>query len=200
MNDKGEYHATRPTRLGNLISAYEDYPLRVYGMDSYFYWYRIWVTLNTLNNEMQEQIDSQQAIADSTIYSSFALFCVGLLYAIYAYIKFLDICWIKYLPDTSILVGFAFLAFAGGYCLYRASLHFHAHFGEIFKSLFDVYGDNVSVDKIIKDLADIIDDPELLKLPHRERFKVAWRYLHNYRIKTKEGKIVSPDFFSKQSK
>jgi len=39
LNDAGDFIARYPTRLGNLLTAYEEYPLRVYGMDSVFYWY-----------------------------------------------------------------------------------------------------------------------------------------------------------------
>ncbi len=195
MDDRGQYCAIMPTRLGNLLASYEGYPLRIYGMDSYFYWYRIWLTLN---NDLQEQIDNQQAIADSTIYMAFALLCTGLLCVIYAYITFLGVTLIKYLPSERVLLGLGFLAFMGSYFLYRVSLHLHSHFGEIFKSVFDVFRDKISIDEIINDLTQITENPELTKLPCKDRFKIAWRYLHNYRIKVKDGQAVPPHLFQKQ--
>jgi hypothetical protein len=96
------------------------------------------------------------------------------------------------------LLGLGFLAFMGSYFLYRVSLHLHSHFGEIFKSVFDVFRDKISIDEIINDLTQITENPELTKLPCKDRFKIAWRYLHNYRIKVKDGQVVPPHLFQKQ--
>src|SRR5262249_15870113 len=46
MTDDGDYYVAYPTRLGNLLSAFETYSLRVYGLDSIFYWWRIWLKLD----------------------------------------------------------------------------------------------------------------------------------------------------------
>jgi hypothetical protein len=67
----GEFKVRYPTRLGNLCTAFEDYPSRIYGMDSVFYWPRIWLTLD---KDIREEISNQQALADSTVYCSGALF------------------------------------------------------------------------------------------------------------------------------
>lgn len=197
MDSKGQYIATSPTRLGNLLASYEEYPLRIYGMDSIFYWYRIWLTLDS---KLQDHIDDQQALADSTIYTAFALLCSGLLCSVYASLTFFGIRWIDYLPTEKTLLGISFLCFLGSYFLYRASLHLHAQFGEIFKSLFDVHRDKISVDKIISDISQITEDMELAKLPDKDRFEIAWRYLHNYRIKTPDGTKVSPSEFPLKKK
>ena len=134
MENNGNYYVEFPTRIGNLIAAYEMYPKRSYGMDSIFYWYRIWLTLD---QDLREEIDNQQALADSTIYVIAALNLCGLLCIIYALLQMINNQLIKILPNEYLLVGLAILAFIVSYCIYRFSLHIHASFGEIFKSVFD---------------------------------------------------------------
>ena len=36
----------RPTEMGNILAAYEDYSYRTYGMDADFYWPRLWLVLD----------------------------------------------------------------------------------------------------------------------------------------------------------
>ena len=187
--DDGNYCVMFPTRIGNLIAAYEMYPKRSYGMDSIFYWYRIWLTLD---KEVREEIDNQQALADSTIYVIAALNICGLLCIIYAFLRMLNIQFIRVLPNGYLLLGLAILAFVASYILYRLSLHIHATFGEIFKSVFDNYRENSSFEDVINEVAEIIGDSNLNNLSKREQYQIAWRYLHNYRIKINH-QVFTPD-------
>jgi hypothetical protein len=66
----GEAFVRYPTRLGNVIESFENYPNVKYGLDAVFYWYRLWVVLD---KDLREEIDSAQAVVDSTVYISFVL-------------------------------------------------------------------------------------------------------------------------------
>src|SRR5215213_3235569 len=77
MDEQGNHKARFPTRLGNLIDAYEVYSTTAYGMDSVFYWPRLWLKLD---KDVKEDIDGRQAVADSTVYVSFACFVDAVLW------------------------------------------------------------------------------------------------------------------------
>src|SRR2546427_946786 len=64
VNEAGEPYASHPTLLGNILAAYEDYPLSRYGMDSVFYWTRIWLQLE---REKKDEIDSIWCVADGLV-------------------------------------------------------------------------------------------------------------------------------------
>src|SRR5579885_1013376 len=61
INEQGEPYVYRPTLLGNILAGYEQYPDNRYGMDSVFYWPRIWLQME---KEKKEAIDSQWSVAD----------------------------------------------------------------------------------------------------------------------------------------
>src|SRR5262249_2356964 len=81
INKDGEAYVQYPTRLGNIIESFENYPNVKYGLDSVFYWYRLWVVLD---KDLREEIDSAQAVVDSTVYISFVLYVSGLVMLVYA--------------------------------------------------------------------------------------------------------------------
>jgi hypothetical protein len=189
MDDHGEYQAKFPTRLGNLIESYEDYSKRVYGMDSVFYWSRLWLKLD---KDLREEIDGRQAVADSTVYVAFVCFINALIWIVYAAAVTINgvilsvaqkpILTVKYtlfqhLPPwwSSWLIALAFL-FAG-LSLYRLSLRLHAQFGEVFKSVFDVFHDQINVSRVMGEIADYANDYSFLTLPLKERLEVTRRYL-----------------------
>ena len=70
-----------PTRLGNLIAAYEQYPRLKYGLDAVFYWPRLWVTIS---KDLREEIDNQQAQADGLLYVAAALITSVAILLLYA--------------------------------------------------------------------------------------------------------------------
>src|SRR2546426_6400845 len=55
VDEKGKRCATRPTLLGDILAEYEEYPKSRYGMDSMFYWPRIWMTLD---KEKKQEIEA----------------------------------------------------------------------------------------------------------------------------------------------
>jgi hypothetical protein len=134
FDDQGKYEARFPTRLGNLLTAYETYPDLRYGMDGVFYWPRIWFRLD---KEVREELDTKQAVADSGIYLSFVLYINAVMWVVYCsrYIQQTRVN--DHLPaiiHPAILIpGFLLAA----YISYRLSLYAQAQYGEAFKAVFD---------------------------------------------------------------
>jgi hypothetical protein len=189
VDDKGNHSARFPTRLGNLIDAYEHYPERVYGMESVFYWPRLWLRLD---KDLKEDIDGRQALADSTVYVSFACFfnaAVWLVFTLLYVLNALVLRWnggplltsrhtlFEHLPRwwALLLIMSGFLL--AGFLVYWTSLRLHAQFGEIFKSVFDVFHDEITVSGIVGNIADYANDYSFVALPEKQRLEVAWRYL-----------------------
>lgn len=190
--------AQYPTRLGNLIAAYEQYPDRAYGADGVFYWYRINLELS---NEFRSEIDEMQSAADGTLYSSFSLILVGLVNCLSAGILawFSQSHGVEPTDATQELMELAVWVLTSGvvvgWVILRVSLHLHASFGEHFKALFDKYLPVISVDSSLEELVRYVDDKDFKKWSARRRYISAWRYLHNYRIKvdSPEGsKLIRP--------
>jgi len=189
MNDEGEHRATFPTRLGNLIDAYEDYPQRVYGLDSVFYWPRLWLKLD---KDLKEDIDGRQAVADSTVYVVFACYVSAAIWVVFALLGSINSLILQasgmpvftvrhtlfeHLPPLWMVWVIAAIFFSIGFGLYRLSLRLHAQFGEIFKSVFDVFHDQIDVSQVMGQIAELADDYSFLTLPQKRRFQVARSYL-----------------------
>ncbi|MFN2498659.1 MAG: hypothetical protein ABR557_06185, partial [Pyrinomonadaceae bacterium] len=84
QDDYGNYTSPMPSRLGNLLTAFEEYSYTRYGEDSIFYWPRIWLKID---KDTREEIDNSQALADSTLYASFALLLSGGFWLLYSFVK-----------------------------------------------------------------------------------------------------------------
>jgi hypothetical protein len=201
LEDSGQYYATYPTRLGNLLWAFEGYSKRVYGVDSNFFWWRIWLKLD---KDAREEIDNRQALADSCIYTSFAFYSTGLVWFIYAILFTLESI-ISYsarleailltarvpiaetFPALWIIWILAATFLSAGFGIYRLSLRLHAQFGEVYKSLFDVYEYKVNVKPIIKEIAGLTEHSPVARLNtnlnRKDELQIALRYLqfHRYR-------------------
>jgi len=180
FDEQGEYHAAFPTRLGNLLTAYETYPTIRYGMDGVFYWYRIW---QRLDKEVREELDTQQAVADSGIYLSFALYANAVIWAFYSTPSIQQTAINQHLPVIIRPWVLVPLCLITGYTVYRLSLYAQAQYGEAFKSLFDNNERKIDVSAVVRRVADILFDYSILNLDRRQQFRIAWRYLHNYRVK-----------------
>src|SRR5262249_841591 len=64
VDESGKRFASHPTLLGNILAAYEAYPETRYGMDSVFFWPRLWLALP---RETREEIDQGWAPADGLL-------------------------------------------------------------------------------------------------------------------------------------
>jgi hypothetical protein len=70
-------HAIWPTRFGNVMASYEYYPQERYGMDSAFYWYRIWLILP---DDTRKEYDNSWSLGQVWLYISAASAAAVLLY------------------------------------------------------------------------------------------------------------------------
>lgn len=190
LNDKGEYEAQMPTRLGNLLASYERYPNTAYKLDAVFYWYRLWVTLD---KDLRGALDETQAVADSGVYVSFALSVGGVLAILYALGGWIPIHLfnLPYLPSPRLTLAAGIAAVLLGYFVYRVSLFAQRSYGELFKSLFDRFRDQL--DPFASDVAEQVrtlgaDWQET----YEAKYKVTSRYLRWHRIR-KDGKNVRPE-------
>ncbi|HJX84937.1 MAG TPA: hypothetical protein VJ723_11385 [Candidatus Angelobacter sp.] len=141
QDENGDPVAKQPTLLGNILAGYESYPMDRYGMDSVFYWPRIWLTVE---KEKKEEIDSQWSVADGFLLLSAVSLLAGLLWMLEAAGKAVD--FISF-PIPLANEGICFFAGLGwialGYGLYRLSLSYHRDNGEVFKAIFDLYRDKI---------------------------------------------------------
>jgi hypothetical protein len=129
--------------MGNILEAYEEYPKRKYGMDSVFYWYRIWLFIT---EEVRKCVDQIWANADCLLYLSFVSLLGALLFIILSLVKALfmilssaGVAFMSLSISFGVLiVGTLILLFAV-WIFYRLSLPSHKINGEYFKSIFDLY-------------------------------------------------------------
>lgn len=73
--------AKYPTRLGNIITEFEEYSTRKYEADGVFYWSRVWWKLP---KEVRESLDDMQAMVDGALYVAALLYAMALLCLLYA--------------------------------------------------------------------------------------------------------------------
>jgi hypothetical protein len=149
-------------------------------LDAVFYWPRLWVVLD---KDLREEIDSAQAVVDSTVYISFALFVSGLVMLVYAFLRWLSV-ELLYVPASNILCLMAVGCLFIGFVIYQLSLHGHAQFGDLFKSVFDQYRSKLVFDDVLDDIARITRDPTFtLNLSQRDKNMIIWRYLRWHSIR-----------------
>jgi hypothetical protein len=186
ITDDSTYYVAHPTRLGNLIESFETYPKIKYGLDSVFFWYRLWVVLD---KDIREEIESAQSIVDSTIYVTFALYVSGITMFGYAgaalltqfghaYLNSIPLLSFPYVPGPVALLAFGSAYLVAGYGVYRLSLTAHAQFGELFKSIFDQFRSKLQLDDVLKEIASINQSHSLPFKSRREKNQMIWRYLH----------------------
>lgn len=143
--------AVLPTRLGNILHSYEDYPQSRYGMNSVFFWPRLWLVLD---KDTRNEFNTITAEADCVTYISFVLFSVSMLYFMVFVLHLTNLPTIILGPfgrpvdslsisklafSPFFFLGIAILLFVLFLAFYRISLPLHVRNGDFFKSLFDVH-------------------------------------------------------------
>lgn len=174
-----------PTRLGNLIAAYEQYPSLKYGLDAVFFWPRIWVSID---QPLREEIDNQQAQADGLLYSVLAFVLSGAAFALYS---LTDIGW----PTGSLPEAFnvadgpiSVACLIAAFIVYRISLHTHRQFGELFKAVFDQHKDKLALEENQRLVAQISGDPGFLSELEHKKNTAVWRFLRWHRVRLRGEK------------
>lgn len=175
----GVERALYPTRMGNLLKAFESYPDRKYGLDGVFAWYRLWVSID---KDLRGELDDQQAIVDSAIYASFGLALAAPVCAAYAATGWLTgTRYLTVLPPPPALLCLALLALVMSWALYHISLHAQAQYGELLAALFDQHIGKLQFTPLLEDLAEKMDDPGLLVADRRTMNRAAVRFLKWHR-------------------
>lgn len=196
LNERGEPTVNLPTRLGNTIAAFETYSDSRYGLEAIFYWPRIWVNLP---KELREEIDNQQAMADSAVYSTFALGMGGIAWLMYGVLeaglayagRVLDRLGIErrlfgegifdFTPPfmACVLIAGVFLSLA---CVvYRVAIFSNEQYGNVFMAAIDshvgkVRKEYVDVEAISRHVGSLTEQ----KIPEAEKLEVARRYLQYF--------------------
>lgn len=168
-----------PTRLGNLVYAFEQYSEIKYGLDVVFYWPRIWLAMD---KDSREEIDSHQALADGLLYTVFGAVFASVLWICSAFLvpwnpefELFHYPWL-----ANLLIGFAILA--GSYMLYRASLFVHASFGSLFCAAVDIHRSKVHDAEAEALVASMAGAEQFSKLDQKRRNEIVWRYLRWHRV------------------
>ncbi len=189
VDSEGNRTIKFPTTLGNVIYAYENYPEVTYGMEAIFYYNRIWLKLD---KDLRQHLDSQQGLADSTVYSTFALFGVGGLFAVYAFLAI----WTSMFDGYSLTATVFGIISAGSLLLaivvYKVSLQIHLSYGDLFKSIFDLHRDLVPIDSMYETVKSAVPGLDIFPVTEREKYDIVWRYFHNYRGQDMHSRVHHP--------
>jgi len=167
LDDANQLTVRRPTLLGNILAGYEQYPDSRYGMDSVFYWPRIWMEMD---KDKKEEIDGQWSMADGFLILSAISFVGGMLWILESILAGVDVFPYALPTDSAggaAVGGLAWLV--AGYVWYRLSLPFHRQNGEVFKAIFDLYRGKIR--KALK-----------LKPQEKATWDATWSYLQYLRL------------------
>lgn len=125
--------AVLPTRLGNILRSFEDYPQRQYGLDAITLWPRL---VSQIDERYAAQVDDAKSSLDFMLNSS--ALC-GLLAALFGIVRLFYPVGLAE-PVTAIVALLTVGALLGGsYLLYVASLSRATSWGQLVKSAFDLY-------------------------------------------------------------
>ena len=150
-----------PTRLGNAWAAIEEYPAYRYGMDGVTFWPRLRACVP---RDYLEAIDNEAMYARLMINLSFILGCFG-IESVIAMFVFHGLV----LRTIVTLIALAAGSISAAYMLYRASVGLTGALGELIKSCFDLYR-NELLQKM---------DPDLKPETRRDERKM-WISLANF--------------------
>jgi hypothetical protein len=187
-----------PTRLGNTIHSYETYSKTRYGLEAIFYWPRIWVNLD---KDLREEIDSQQAVADSCVYSAFALGAAGMLWLLYglavifefsvsAGLKALDRMpnlgegIFRHLPSPGACLTASLVFLLLSALAYRLAISTNEQFGVVFMAVIDTHARQlrekyIDVNGITKKVGTLTG----IDIDESNELDVVRRYLQYYNVK-----------------
>jgi len=122
-----------PTRLGNVIRSFEDYPKRQYGLEAITLWPRL---VAQIDERYAAQIDDAKSSLDFMLNSS--LLC-GLLAALFAAVRLYYPVGLTETSGWSSLVPVLAALLAAAYLLYRLSVSRAYAWGTMVRGAFDLY-------------------------------------------------------------
>jgi hypothetical protein len=195
MTPAGVYEAWYPTRLGNVLAGFEQYPSMKYGLDGVFFWYRLWVAIS---KDLREDLDNAQALVDGALYAVVAFLTGSILCAAYTLMTYWRPGAIAALGHTqpNVWLGLSVGCLMISIALYRACVNAQAQYGELFKALFDQHRGLLNFDPLLDDLERHHADLTLGGKSERERNRAAWRFLrwHRYRPDKARANLVVQDW------
>ncbi|MES2289475.1 MAG: hypothetical protein V4530_07025 [Pseudomonadota bacterium] len=195
MTQPGLYEAWYPTRLGNVLAGFEQYPSLKYGLDGVFFWYRLWVAIG---KDLREDLDNAQALVDGALYAVVAfltgsILCAG--YAAFSHWAPGELAAADHVSSGTWL-GVSLACLVISVILYRACVNAQVQYGELFKALFDQHRGLLAFDPLLDDLERHNADLSLGGKPERERNRAAWRFLrwHRYRPDGSNANTIVKDW------
>lgn len=139
VDGNGDPTVLQPSRIGNVIAAYEQYPEVRYGMDSVFYWPRLWLVVD---KDTRDEIDNPWAAVDGILYIGSASAVIGVVYLMLAISTTIGVFFSFPGLTPSIAIA-CVIATAALFVVSLASIRLAVPGlvanGEKFKSLFDLY-------------------------------------------------------------
>jgi len=202
VNADGDLYVAFPTRLGNIIEEYETYSRIKYGINSVFYWYRLWVVID---KDLRDEIDNAQSVVDSSVYISFSLYLSGIIMFAYAgfdaavnmyrgwsWLSYVDNMHLPYAPAPPYLLYMGLACIIAGFVIYRLTLTAHASFGELFKSVFDMHRSKLDFEDVVTMVSAILGDRSMARRSSFDKYRIAWRYLRWHRITATNGRNYTP--------
>jgi hypothetical protein len=139
------YVVDRPTRIGNVIAAYELYAGDRYGFDGVFYWYHLRFSTP---DSVQTELDRAESIADGMVFCTAAAFAATLVYGLIVIGRVMGAAavWFGYsrlLPSPSASDGVIALGLAASVVAWlgfnRLSLFALRTFGKEMRAVTDLY-------------------------------------------------------------
>ena len=199
LGPDGARYAAMPTRLGNLMYEYELYPSCKYGLDSVFFFYRIWVSID---KDLRDEIDRKQASVDGAVYLSFVLALAALWFLVWFGIDLaadgygrsarhlspwfsgvLDGIEFAWALPTWVNLALSGICLVLAYGVYRLSLYAHAQYGEFYKALFDQHRSRLQHQDVLEYLAQATGDRSLDTADFKQANIAVWRYLRWHKVR-----------------
>jgi hypothetical protein len=180
------YRPLWPTQIGNIIAEFEQYPRIKYGLDAVFFWPRIWISID---RDLREEIDNQQAHADGLLYLSLAFAIAVPIMVIYALIDLASPNAMPISPGWVIDLFFATGCAIMAMLSYYLTLHAQRHFGATFKATFDQYRHNLALDEVVELVANLTSSLTLTSEIANARNVAAWRLLRWHKVRLSGERI-----------
>jgi hypothetical protein len=177
----GDFEVWYPTRLGNLLAAFEQYPERKYGLDGVFFWYRIWVSID---QELREELDNAQALVDGALYAVFSFFVCAVMSTVYGLIATYAVPFgLPHGATPTLFFALSASSLLLSVSVYRSGLHAQAQYGELFKSVFDQHRFKLNLAPLLEDMEKHLPSLTTTGKVDRDRNRAAWRFLRWHRFR-----------------